>query len=574
MLKRILIIFIFLHWSIILSDSRSSENPLQSLSDNTVTFFKPLNFKITKVEENRVFIQSDMNSGIREGMRMDIVRTGQMFYHPVTREPLGQLEKRVGKAEIIGVNGDTAIGVVLSGEPLTGDKVRITRSKIKSLFYQHKTVDWHLGDAYYRELKDTNRFELFDTSLQTDDMELIFDEARKLGAEIIIYLEGESRKFDTILKQRLFWVEDKKEIYDETIYVTLDFIKEKKFGSEFLLTTGNEPILTYNLPRSSELIAIGDLDGDDKEEILLDSSTRVQVYEPAVDLHEMWELKGSKMDEHIYLDTIDLNKNGRDEVIITVSRDYNEIDEIGSDDMTVSPSKSTLDAIHSYIYELEENAFKLLWETRGFLRVFNGNLLTQDYSKTGGFDGKIFTVIWDGNYRKDKPFPITHGINIYNFVTIQTADHEEFFLFYDKNNFLNLYSKDGLPLWRSKKNLGSFIREFKRESPTVMVDRGKWHVSDKMYAFQNEVMVVKRIPITEKTVSLGYKTSQLKKFWWNGLSMEEGILIDKIYGGILDYAFYKGKVYVLSRPPFGIKAKNILKGDNPLITFLFVYPIK
>ena len=53
--------------------------------------------------------------------------------------------------------------------------------------------------------------------------------------------------------------------------------------------------------------------------------------------------------------------------------------------------------------------------------------------------------------------------------------------------------------------------------------------------------------------------------------MEEGVLIDNISGTALDYALSGDKILVLSSPPLGIKPKNILQGENPIITELSVY---
>jgi len=73
---------------------------------------------------------------------------------------------------------------------------------------------------------------------------------------------------------------------------------------------------------------------------------------------------------------------------------------------------------------------------------------------------------------------------------------------------------------------------------------------------------------------LGYKSSQIKNLYWNGLSMDEGILIDNIKGSILDYAVTGDKIIVLASPVFGIKPGNILKGENPMRTVLYIYQMK
>jgi hypothetical protein len=80
--------------------------------------------------------------------------------------------------------------------------------------------------------------------------------------------------------------------------------------------------------------------------------------------------------------------------------------------------------------------------------------------------------------------------------------------------------------------------------------------------------------LLEAVRGFGYKSSQIKRLWWNGLSMEEGVLIDNIKGSILDYISAGDKIIILVSPMFGIKPWNILKGENPLKTMLYIYSIK
>ena len=78
----------------------------------------------------------------------------------------------------------------------------------------------------------------------------------------------------------------------------------------------------------------------------------------------------------------------------------------------------------------------------------------------------------------------------------------------------------------------------------------------------------------EMAKGVGYKKSQIKHLWWNGVSMEEGVLIDGIKGAILDYAVIGDTIIVLTSPMFGIKPENILKGENPLGSKIYIYSMK
>jgi hypothetical protein len=72
----------------------------------------------------------------------------------------------------------------------------------------------------------------------------------------------------------------------------------------------------------------------------------------------------------------------------------------------------------------------------------------------------------------------------------------------------------------------------------------------------------------------GYKKSRIRSLRWNGFSMEESIVVDGVDGTIMDYAVTSDNIFVLASPLFGIRAGNILKGENLVKKELSVYPLK
>ncbi len=109
---------------------------------------------------------------------------------------------------------------------------------------------------------------------------------------------------------------------------------------------------------------------------------------------------------------------------------------------------------------------------------------------------------------------------------------------------------------------------------TTMIDRGEWSVKDRLFLRNKDVLLVDRTPLLEMMKGLGYKRSRIQSLWWNGLSMEESVLVDNVGGTIFDYAVAGQKILFLASPMFGIKPGNILKGENPLRTELYIYTVK
>lgn len=536
--------------------SYADDTAINKLRDNTLSYFTPLKGKITSINGKIATIDLGTKSHIKPGMRVTVFREGAPFIHPVTKEPLGRVETHVGRAEVREVGPDTSALVILKGDVREGDKVRISETKVRMLFYQGKGVDWYLSDSYYRSLKETGRFELVDTAMETDDDARIIAEAKRLNADAVLILSAKESGKDTLLKQRLFWVDDSMKFAEDEINVAVAFVKELKFGEEFFSPQKGDVWLYFDLPFGVRFIATGDLDGDGKQELLMSTGKDVRVYVPGVDLQPSLggvEIKGSATDDHLWLDTIDLNGNGRDEVIVTSMKDGDVV---------------------SYIYELKGPEFSLLWKGKFFLRRIGNELIAQEYDPGQGFIGDVFNIVWNGEYKKGSNVKLPKGVNIYDYVYIGEPGGGRSVLAYDDTGYLNLYDDRSIKIWRSKEDYGGFLTTFKRTAPTVMVERGEWAIKDRLFLRNREALIVKRIPIVGMARGIGYKSSQIKNLWWTGLSMEEGTLIDNINGGILDYALAGDKLIVLSRPPFGIKPKNILKGENPLGSVLYIYSLK
>lgn len=532
----------------------ADDAPLHKMRDEVISYFKPMTGKVTMVEGKKVVFSLGAKDNMKTGMRFTILREGIPFIHPVTKEPLGKLESSTGKLEVKEVGPDQSTGYIITGDAKEGDKIRISESKVSMLFCQSNDIDWYLADSHYRVLKETGRFNMIDTDIETDNPSKVIEEAKKLKAEVVLLVTAKAGESGTLLTQRLFWVNDGLKFSEMDVKVDVAYAKKLRFGEEFFVSQTGEAWLLFDMPYGARFVTIGDIDGDGKQEILLSTGYDIRVYTPGVDLQPTLggiQIKGSG--DHLWVDTIDLNKNGKDEVIIT---------SLSGDDVT------------SYIYELRGTEFILLYKGNFFLRRLENGLIAQEYSKAEGFDGDVFSIIWNGEYKKGDRINLPRGVNIYDFVYVDDPHTGRVILAYDEDGFLNIYNEKGIRIWRSKTDMGGFLTTFKKAAPTVMVDRGKWSMKDKLLLRNREVLFVKRVPLFEMAKGLGYKSSQIKNLWWNGLSMEESVLIDDIRGSVIDYAVAGDKIVVLASPMFGIKHENILKGENPLRTMLYIYSMK
>lgn len=549
MKKRVL--FVFAYLAVMSSLAFGADDPLIRLANETLEFFKPASGKIVSVEGSTITAEMNTKEGLKVGMRLNILKEGEPFRHPITNEILGRVESLAGKAEVRSIQGDQMTGAIVDGTARVGDKLRLSETKVKMVFIQDKSVDWYLGDDLYRKLKATGRVEMTDTALETSDIVKAVEEAKKLNAEVAVVLTAKEADKGTLLREQAFWAVDGSKFYDAEIKVDIAFTKELKLGGEFFGGMSGEALFKYDLPFGARFVVTGDFDGDGQQEIGLSTGTEVRTYMPGIDLKPLWELKGPASDGHLWLDTLDLNRNGRDELIITSMR-YGEV--------------------YSTMYELAGTDFKKLWEGKFFLRKSGAGLIGQRYSQDEGFEGDVFAVIWDGiTYKAGEKLKLPKGVNIYDFVNLEGPAKEQYVLAYDEKGFLSVYDEKGIRIWRSASSVGVFYTTFKRKSPASYIQETEWSIKDRLSVRNKDVMVIQKIPLLEMAKGIGFKKSLIKIYWWTGYSMEESVLIDDVPGTLLDYALVGNKIVVLSSPILGVKFDNVLKGENPLGTLMHIY---
>lgn len=532
------------------------EVSLNALKNEALSYFEHVTGRIVSVHEKSIKINSDMQKSFKPGMRFYVIKEGVSFLHPVTKEPLDKVEIPVGSIEITEAKLDEISGIIIHGKPedFLNAKIKIPGTKIKVLFSQGN-VDWFLGDAYYQMLKDSGRFELIDTGLEGDNIQKLISEAKTKGAEVVLSLNSEDLTDHINLTQKLFYVSDLKQFSEKKVPVNIAYVKELRFKSEFFRPKEGEVLLSFQLPFGARRIAVGDIDGDKDPDIIIASGDYVRIYRPGVDLKLLWEFKIPSTNDILWLDATDSNNNKKDEVIVTVQ---------DNEDIT------------SYIYELKDSGFVQLYKAKDtFIRKLGNEVIAQKYTKHDGYTGPVFLLAYsNGAYKKGDNLKLPEGINIYDFQFVKSHDGKQAILSWDDRGYLNLYNENGVKTWVSNEDFGGFLAKFKRQSPTVMVDRGEWSIKDRLFVKNNEVLAPKRKPLLGIAKGLGYKSSEIRSFWWNGITIEERGLLEEIDGEIFDYAIVGDRLIALSKPLFGIRAQNILKGENPLGTMLYIFSLK
>ena len=548
------------------------ETKLSVLKDDLLGYFAPVSGNVTSVDGNRVQIAFDAKSGGKSGMRLHVYTEGSGFVHPITKEQLGRVEIPVGTVEISSVAGSMATATILDGKPesFKGAKVKVPATKRRILFYQGG-VDWYLGDAYYQMLLDSQRFELIDTGIESADAAKVIAEAKQKGAEAAIMLSSQTAADQISLSQNVYWVKDGKEFTRKDTSVSVSSVRELRMKAG-IIGSGGEILLSYRLPFGSRRLTAGDLNGDGKQEIVLIGGNEVRVYKPDTDLKLLWEFSIPKNDDVLWADVIDLKQNGRDVIALTLIRSSG--DSAGSDAIV---SKTPYGRnVTSYLFELQGNTIRQIWEGRDlFLRALGNELITQEFTPREGYAGPVSVMKYNGTTLvKERTLSLPQKVNIYDFQILTASNGSKAVIAWDEQGFLNLYNEKGIRIWASREELGANMFTFKREGGTFMSERGNWTVKDRLLAKQSEVLAPKRKAFLSYVKGLGNSATEIRSFWWNGISLEERVFVEEMNGEIFDYAMSGDRIYVISRPMFGINFKNILKGENPFGSALFVFSTK
>jgi len=540
--------------------------PLEDMRDSILPFFSPFEGEVKGVQDGIIKASIGPGAPLKEGMRFKVVRKGMPFLHPVTKEPLGSLEENIGTAEVIGTGPQDFTLKVLEGAApvpgniLPGDIVRISKAKARLLFYQLEKVSWGLADEYYRILKESNRFELLSTESAKE--ELAMSEAKRLNADAVLILSQRTEGDRAVLDQKLLWVLDSKEFLRSEASIEPEALKELTYG-ESIFAPSEDVAVSFKVPFGAELLSLADVDGDGTKELAMGMGRKIVFYsiksmvlEPALGGAE---IKPKNCDELLRLEALDINSDGKEELIALTKSDKD---------------------VFSFIYSYEDGGIKEIWSGKLFLRAIEGKLYAQDFDRADGFKGDIRGMAWEGGKLVERPEDnltktrkIPAGVDLYAFA-LMSAGGKKGILAYDKDSFLDLFDEAGTRVWRSGEGMGGFQRKYKKEGPSVFVEKGEWSIKDKIYTLGRDAFVVKRKPLTGMVQGIGYKESAIKVVKWNDFSMEVLDLINDVPGTIYDFAVDGDKVLVLFSPPLGLDFKKVLQGESPIARFISLYPLE
>jgi len=545
-------IFLFLLFILVLSPKSYASEIFLPIKMEILSYFPDVKGKVTKIEKDYIIIDKGRKESIKPGQRIILFEEAVPLIHPVTKQVIGKSEKIVGTAEVLTAEENYAKALVIEKNIDFENKesllFKIPKSKIRILYAQGN-AEWSVGEGYYRELKNTERFEITDAPITLTDPKKLLEEAKNV--DLLLILDQSKQDGNLKLSQELYWVKDKKLFSRSEIDIPSVALSElrKKYAS--LIVPEGHTLLSYRLSRSTNRIATGNFDGISQNQILIVSDSEISLYLINIDL----KLKSNYVlpisGDILWFDTGDIDRDGKDEIITTIKKD---------------------DRVISLIIKwMEDRFYEIARLNDLFLRIYNGKLIAQAYSPSFGFEGKIFYITpQKTTYQTIEFLNLPVKANIYDFYLLGDIIFK-----WEDDGSLAVYNSKGIPLWRSQESLGYGL-QYEKQTGISVLSLGKWKVQSRIKPLSNGVIVIEKKPLLGlvNLSTFGYRSSKLQLLQWTGIGIEETTITEEMSGEILDYSVSSDKLFVLVKPPFGFNPRRLLQGESPFETILHILSFK
>ena len=555
------------------------DNTIHKTRDKILSYFQQSGGEVSGISNDIVEIMIENDVRVKKGMRYSVFRKGDPFYHPVTNELLGHAENFIGKIEVAeGIQSDGShLASIISGDVETGDKLRISSSKIKLAFFQDRKSDWAISEIFFDSLKNAGRFEVLELYTSSYEPDTLSKIARENGAEVVLMFSTPMHGKKRFLNVRLYWAQDV-EMFLEIEEIVSQNVVMFQPGEELISAplAHMEPWGSYKI-QDGRLVAIGDVDNNGANEIVISDGNNIRIYGLKEELQELWFIKGKAGENHLSLDIIDLNSNGTPEIFVTVLTGVDVISDKINDSKSISTQGSG--RLSSYVIEYDTSGgYRKIKEGMPyFFRVSDNTLLLQKFVSGKIFSGPVYEGEWkDGNYQPAKLLKLPSGVNIYGFTFVDWQNTGKIQLItYDDDGYLYLYDKNGEFLWKSKDSYGKFELSFAKKTYSIVHTDAKWSVRGRLVAVRTargqEVFVVNKVPFVSRLPGLGAAGAEVYSLWWDGGMMDEKMVLDEVSGSVTDYWLEGGNLFLVARGNMMSFVKNMASGELTKGSMLYYY---
>jgi hypothetical protein len=433
----------------------------QKVAEELAAAFPKVEVRVAGAGPEGVRLEGAGIEALRPGLELTVFRRGEVFRHPITNQPLGHTEQVLGTVVVTAVEPPRALGRLVPAPdrpaPVPGDGARITAGRLPVAVLPTAGVQAAFDSADQTRLLLVARFsallEKTGRFLATEPQRVLdvvrseqgsspspLEMTRRLGGVAVVtsrlVREGKTRVLEAA------WVSGQT---GERLVTLRTPLSSAVYPPRFAWEQVPELERRYPLDGPVRALALGDLDGDGRGELVVADEQSLTAYRTAeggapVPVEGLHYRVGGLV---LSIDAAPLTAPGRAQLVVVDQRGDGRL------------------GVRARVLEWADGGFRALYEASGrYLRVVRVGtedwLLEQEAGDDEPFEPEVRRLVWDGGrFRDGDRLKVPRGVSLYGLALLRLSGGPapDIVAFTDESR-LSVWTARGQRLWTSGDPLG------------------------------------------------------------------------------------------------------------------------